>query len=247
MKVKIHFLTYIFILISFLSGYFEYIFLLLLIIFIHESGHYFFSKIVKIKNPYIIIYPFGGITILNEDLNIPLYKEFIALIGGVIFQLLFYYLIYYLYINNNVTYHVFYIIKRINCFLLCFNFLPIIPLDGGRLFNIILNTIFNYRLSNKISIVLSIISLIIYTLFNRTILTCILVIFLIKCIYFKINYLNIEYNKFLLERYINKYKFRKNKNIKNTNQFKRDYYHYINNVPESVILYKTFDRRHRMC
>ena len=69
MKVKIHTSTYIVLLFSFLSGYFEYMYLLLLTIFIHESGHYFFSSLVGFKYKEIIIYPFGGLTLYNEDLN----------------------------------------------------------------------------------------------------------------------------------------------------------------------------------
>ena len=59
MKVKIHESTYIFLLLAFLAGYFEYMYLFLLIIFVHESGHYFFSKIVHFKYAEIIIYPFA--------------------------------------------------------------------------------------------------------------------------------------------------------------------------------------------
>lgn len=234
-------------LMAFLSGYFEYIFILLLIIFIHESGHYFFSKAVNIKNPYIVIYPFGGVTVLNEDLNVPLFKEFFSLIGGIIFQLMFYYLIYYLYTNNHVTYHVYSIFKKMHYALLSFNLLPIIPLDGGKLLNIVFNVFFNYKLSCKLSIIVSILSVTALCIVSRTILTVILVLFLIKCIYFEIININIKYNMFLFERHSNKYKFNRKKNIKNIYEFKRDCYHYIDSVPESVILYKMFDRRHRIC
>ena len=107
MKVKIDNLTYIFLLVSFLSGYFEYIFLLLLIIFIHESGHYFFSKLVNFKYSEIIIYPFGGVTKYQEDLNINSNKELFVLIVGIIFHLFFCYLIKELFDYNYIKIHVF--------------------------------------------------------------------------------------------------------------------------------------------
>ena len=69
MNIKFHPLTYAFLLISFLSGYFEYIYLLLIVILVHEMGHCIFSMIINIKVKEIVIYPFGGITILNAPLN----------------------------------------------------------------------------------------------------------------------------------------------------------------------------------
>ena len=92
MKINIHITTYIFLLIAFFSGYFEYMYLLLLTIFIHESGHYFFATLVNFKYKEIIIYPFGGITLYNEDLNVNSNKELISLLGGIFFQLVFYFI-----------------------------------------------------------------------------------------------------------------------------------------------------------
>ena len=247
MKVNIHPLTYIFLLIAFLSGYFEYMYILLLIIFIHESGHYFFSKLVNIKNPIITIYPFGGITKLNEELNTPLYKEFISLIGGIIFQIIFYLIIFLLYKNNFVSMHVFEIVKRINYLLLTFNFMPILPLDGGKLLNILFHKLFNYLIAEKLSIIVSILFSIIFLLFNRTFLALFLFVFLIKCIYFEILNLRVKYNVFLFERYSNKHKFKKKRYINSIKQFKRDYYHLINNSTEDIILYEIFDRNKRIC
>ena len=90
MKINIDISTYIFLLLSFLSGYFEYMYIFLLIIFIHECGHAIFGLLVGFYHPIINIYPFGGLTIFNEELNTSIYKEFISLIGGIIFQILFF-------------------------------------------------------------------------------------------------------------------------------------------------------------
>ncbi len=238
MKVEINNLTYIFLLLSFLSGYFEYVFLLLLIIFIHESGHYIFSCIEGIKPSKIIIYPFGGNTLLETELNTKIYKEFISLIGGIIFQLLFYLLVIILFNNNLITFHVFNIIKKINILLVSFNFLPIIPLDGGRLLNLFLDYFFCYKLSFKISIIISTIFTIAFGIINKTLFAGILVLFLIKSIYLEIINIDTKYNVFLFERYKNKYKFNKTIYINKYTNFKRDKYHIINNVNEDVFLSK---------
>ena len=240
--IKIHNTTYIFLLLSFLSGYFEYMYLLLLIITIHEIGHATFAKIINFKFNEIIIYPFGGITKYNEDLNVSTNKELFVLIGGIYFQLLFLLLIFILHKYNIVTDHVYLLFKRINILLISFNFLPIIPLDGGKLLNIILDKIFPYKLSNNISIIISIIILIIFYIYNKTYISIILIIFLIKCLVIEINNIRYKYNKFILERYLNDYDFKKIKIINNINKLKRDNYHIINNTLEKRYLHNLFDR-----
>ena len=243
MKVNIDNSTYIFLLLSFLSGYFEYMYLFLLIIFIHESGHYFFSKIVGFKYSNINIFPFGGLTEYNEDLNTSTNKELLVLLGGITFQMLFFLLIIILYKNNYIDIHTYNIIKRINYLLISFNFMPIIPLDGGKLVNIILNKLFSYRLSNIITIIISIIFVLLFIIYNKTIYGILLFVFLIKCIYIEIDNLKYKFNKFILERYLNKYKFKHIRIVRNIYKFKRDYEHIINNEFESEYLHKLFDTK----
>lgn len=242
MKIEIHNITYITMLISFLSGYFQYIYILLLIIFIHEFGHFFISNLINIKANKIIIYPFGGLTIYDSDLNLNTNKELISLLGGITFQLLFYFLVVIIHNNNLMTDNVFNIIKRINIILISFNFLPILPLDGGRLLNILLDKIFPYRLSNKLTLIVSILFLGLFIMYKRTILSILLFVFLLKEIILEINNIDNKYMTFLFERYKNNYSFKKIKRINNLNKFKRDYYHIINGVTERKYLSKLFDR-----
>lgn len=219
-------------------------YLYLLIIFIHESGHYFFSIIVKSKCKEIRIYPFGGLTVYNEDLNISTNKELFILIGGIIFQLLFMLLCTILYKNGFIIQRVYNIILKINKLLISFNFMPILPLDGGKLLNIILDKIFNYKLANIISIIISVLFMLLFILKNKTYFGIILLLFLIKSIILEINSINIKYYKFLLERYQKNYNFKKIRIINNINNFKRDNYHIINNIFEKDYLNKLFDRKH---
>lgn len=229
-------------LISFLSGYFQYIYILLLIIFIHEFGHFFISNLINIKANKIIIYPFGGLTIYDSDLNLNTNKELVSLLGGITFQLLFYFLVVIIHNNNLMTHNVFNIIKRINIILISFNFLPILPLDGGRLLNILLDKIFPYKLSNKLTLIVSILFLGLFIMYKRTILSILLFVFLLKEIILEINNIDNKYMTFLFERYKNNYSFKKIKRINNLNKFKRDYYHIINGVTERKYLSKLFDR-----
>lgn len=241
MKININNSTYICLLLSFLAGYFEYVYLFLITILIHECGHMIFAKIIGFKFDKIILYPFGGITIYNEDLNVNSNKELFVLLGGIIFQLLFFILLVILYNNLYITEHTFKIIKKINIILVSFNFMPVIPLDGGKLTNIILDKLFSYRLSNIISIIISIFFICLFILKNKTIFGIILTLFLIKSIIIEITNLKYKYNKFLLERYINKYKFKKTIIVSNIYKMKRDRKHIINNTFEDDFLCKLFD------
>ena len=110
--------------------------------------------------------------------------------------------------------------------------MPVIPLDGGKLTNIILDKLFSYRLSNIISIIISIFFICLFILKNKTIFGIILTLFLIKSIIIEITNLKYKYNKFLLERYINKYNFKKTIIVSSMYKMKRDRKHIINNTFE---------------
>lgn len=242
MKLIIDNSTYIFLLLSFLSGYFEYIYLLLITIFVHELGHLIFGLLINIKSTSITIYPFGGLTTYSEELNITTNKELIVLLGGIIFQLLFIFLITLMNQNNLIEASTYNKLININKLLISFNFMPILPLDGGKLINILLDKIFCYKLSFKITIIISIITSIIFLFKFKTILSIILFIFLMKSLIEEVKEINIKYNKFLLERYINNYNFNKTIIINNINNFKRDKLHIINNIYEKEYLKLIFDR-----
>ncbi len=162
MKIEIHNTTYIFLLLSFLSGYFEYMYILLFIILVHETGHYFIAILNNVKISKLIIYPFGGITHFDSDLNISIKKELQILLGGIIFQVIFFFLINEMYKNSLITKHVFDLFKKINYILISFNFLPIIPLDGGKLLNITLDRFISYKKSIYVTIIISIIFVMIF-------------------------------------------------------------------------------------
>ena len=148
-------------------------------------------------------------------LNINVYKEFIILIMGPIFQNIAY-LILNLILDNNL-------VLRYHIGILIFNLLPIYPLDGGKLLNLLFTNIIPYKLSYKITIIISYLMTIIILFLNRQlsinmIITYIFLIFLIKK---EDNKLKNIYNKFLLERYLYNYNYSKNKIIKKENNFYR--------------------------
>ena len=182
---------------------------------------------LKQKVKEINIYMFGGVTILNEDLNLPIYKEVLFLVMGPLSQILFVLLIKLLYTIGYVNALTFDKIIIINKFLLTFNLLPILPLDGGKLVNNILDYFIPYKLSHKITIIISLLFIPFIFIINNKLLGIVLIIFLLYKIYLEINNNKHKLNKLLLERKLKLYKFKKLKRINTFEEVKRNENFYI--------------------
>ena len=178
----------------------------------------------------IAIYPFGGCTKFDEKINRPMKEELLILLNGPFFQILLFIIIFLLQKEGLITFRNYTIFKHYHYTLLFFNFLPIYPLDGGRILNIMINYILPYKKGNKLVIIIStfiiLIMLFLYKNLNFTLMGILLLFELI--IYFKRQ--NFLYNRMLLERYMFPFKFNKLKIIKNKNSMYKDKRH--------IILYK---------
>lgn len=220
-KIKIHILFYLLLFICVLTGDFKECIIFTSFILVHELGHVTSAIILKWNIEKIVILPFGAITIFNEKINKPLKEELLIAIFGVIYQTIFYFLLTLLNIKEEIF--------VIHYFILIFNLLPIYPLDGFKIFNIIFNYLFSFKLSHIISLIISLIFLIIslIVLKENLILFLILILYIIKNIeeIYKHKYI---FNKFLLERYLYNFNFKKIKLINNIKKMRRDKYHYIN-------------------
>ena len=205
--------TYIFVLLSLLSGYFEYVILVYMFIIIHELGHLIAASFMHFKIDKIYIYPLGGITKYNEIINVNIYKELFVLVCGPLVQIFFCLILKKLYLLNLININKYLMIKQINYFLLSFNLLPISLLDGGRLINIIFDFIFPYKKSYYYTLVISIIIIVstVYVKHNLLIILCL--IFLIKNNIIEFKKFKYRYNKFLLERLIYNLNIRKSSKV----------------------------------
>ena len=240
-KIYIHplFIMTLFIFVS--IGYFRFLIYFMLLILIHELGHIIVSLLFKWNIDKIIILPFGGLTKYNEMINRPLIEEFLIAISGIIFQFLFY-----LSVKDFIDYEYF---SFINYFIILFNLIPIYPLDGSKILNIFFNIITSFKNSLSLTIIISYIFIIIFSLlfFNINKIIAFVLIFLML----EVNKLYKErkelFNKFLLERYLNEFKFKKKKTINNVDKMKKDYRHlfYIDGkyLTENYFLKKMFDIR----
>lgn len=244
-KIKLHPFFYISLLFIVLTGQFKNFILFMSIILFHEIGHILIGFLLKWKIEQIIILPFGCITVFNECINKRLIEEFVVCIAGPIFQI-----IYYLIMSN------FFDITNIHNKLLFFNLLPIIPLDGSKIFNLIINKIFSFYYSQIITVVVSFL-LIFLGMYIVLINNWNLILFLSFSLMFiktlrELKNINYIFNKFLLERYIRPLNIKKIKNIKGLNLKKmyRNYRHIFitknKSYTEREIIRKKFDLQEKI-
>ena len=222
-----------------LMGYFKFLLYFMLLILVHELGHIMVSTFLKWNIDKVIILPLGAFTEFNEPLNRPLIEEFLIAISGVVFQFIFFLLV-----KNIIDYKYF---NFINYFIIIFNLLPIYPLDGSKILNVILNVFTSYNSSMIITCIISYISIFLTAiLFFKINKIIILVLFLLFIDVYKLdNQRRMLFNKFLLERYLNNYNFKHEKIIKNPKNMKREYRHIFNidgkYITEKKFLNKMFD------
>ena len=238
-KIYFHPLFLLTLLIFILIGRFKFIFYFMMLIVVHELGHILMSLLFKWNIDKIIVLPFGGLTKYNIIINKPLKEEFFVSISGILTQIIFYKVIH-IYIDYKYF-------KFIHYFIIMFNLVPIYPLDGSKILNVMFNKITSYKNSILITIIISYLTIIGLSLllFNINKILFMILIFL----FFQVNKLYEErdllFNKFLFERYINDFKFRKEKIINSANKMKKDYRHlfYIDNkyITENIFLKKRFD------
>ena len=181
----------------------------------------------KWKLDKIMIYPFGGCVFFDSKINRSLKEELFILLMGPFTQVILYLIVTILFRNNIVSFRNYEIFRNYHYILLIFNLLPIYPLDGGRLVNIIFNYIFPYRKGNILVIYLSyifvLLTIIYVNNFNYLFMGLVLII---EIYLYYIKQDNI-YNKFLLERYLYNYKFKRLKIINNINNMYRERRHII--------------------
>ena len=188
----------------------------------------------------VILLPFGALTIFNEDLNRRMFEEFLIVIMGPLFQIIFTCLFYFFTNSNDVLYYSFSI--------LIFNLLPIFPLDGSKILNLFFNKFTSFKRSHTLIIIISILLMLFLFIssdFNLILFLILTFLFFKVCEEIK-NHESL-FNRFLLERFLKDYRFKKIKKINSLNmdEMKRDYNHLfydgVRYISERENLRKRFD------
>lgn len=214
-----------------LGGYYLNLIVFTSLILVHEIGHYLMAKINNLEVVKIIIYPYGGITKINSLVNEDINKEILVATAGIIFQYLFYLTISLLYYKGIIRTYTYDLYALYNNQMIFFNLLPIYPLDGAKVINLLLQKYLYYNLSNILTILISLSILIILITLNiyeynysNIMIYMILISYLYK-FYKRRKYL---YNKFLLERYLYSIRYPKIKIINNIYKMYKNKSHLIN-------------------
>ena len=233
---KIHALFYIIGFVCFLTGNFKHFIIFSSIIIVHELGHIIGAFIFKWKIDKVILLPFGGITIFNENIDKPLYQEFIIAILGPIFQLTFYFI----YKDNEIF-------NYYNLVILLFNLLPIHPLDGSKICNILLNEFISFKRSHILTIIISfIVFSVVLFFFKYNLLLLLIFLFILIELVKEINKHKYYFNRFLLERYLYQNNYKKKKTIDEIKKMKKQTKHIFKirkkYYTEKEIIQKLFDK-----
>ena len=212
---KIHPLFYLVAFVCFITANFKNFIIFSAIIIVHELGHILGAIIFKWKIDKIILLPFGGITIFQEDIDKSLKEEFIIAILGPLLQLTFYFL----YRNNQIF-------NYYNLIILLFNLLPIYPLDGSKIVNILFNKFISFKKSHIVTIIISLLTLVIIILSIRyNILLYFILLFIVLEVFKEITKHNYYFNRFLLEKYLYNYNYKNKKIINNIKKMKKQTNH----------------------
>lgn len=214
-----------------LCGYYINLIVFTTLIIVHEFGHYITARLLSFKVDKIVIYPFGGITKINDMINKDINSELLVATSGVIYQFLFFLIICYLNNKGIIRNYTLDIYRDYNSQIIFFNLLPIYPLDGSKIFNLLLSKYIGFNLANYITIVISFITIIVFVISNsyeNNYSILIIIGILLKNIYRF--YYNIEYiyNRFILERYLFKFNYKKKVIIKNKDKMYKNRVHIFN-------------------
>jgi len=215
-------------LLSLISGLFSDSIIYVGIIFIHEMGHFLCAKLFKWNVDKIYFYLYGGYTKFNDQINRPLYQELLIMLSGPVVQTVFFFLLKDVipikYASSFIKY---------NYSILLFNLLPIYPLDGGKLINIICSYFFSYKRSLTISLYVSYLFIwfvAIVSIFNKTSITLsLLMVIMVVVIKLKEEFDKRPYyiNKFFLERFLYPTTYKKVITISKLDEMHRDKKHLV--------------------
>lgn len=245
---KINTFTYLFFLLSILSGYYKNILTIYFILIIHELGHYIIMKLYKINVYSITIYPYGGMIKSNILINTNSIKLLLISLGGIIFQILFMIILFLLYNLNVININIYKLFIENNIYIILFNLLPIYPLDGFKILSSILELLFSYKKSIRIIFIINIINIILffYYLYINKITNYLIIIFLLINLINYIKELKHIINKFYLERYLYDIKYNGLISINNLNQMYKNKYNYINGIKEKDYLSYKFAKNNEI-
>lgn len=155
--IHIHPLLLVFMIISFLTGTFVEMFIILMIVLLHELGHYMAASYFNWRIKQVMLWVFGGVMDTDEQGSRPVKEEFLVTIAGPIQHLIIYVLMFLASFFSLLPSSIIDTILFYNTTILVFNLLPIWPLDGGKLLFFLLSQRYSFQRAYHTALVFSII------------------------------------------------------------------------------------------
>lgn len=172
-KISIHPFTFVYLLLAFFLGMFdEYIIVLMIVVF-HELCHLLMAYYFTFDIVEVTILPFGAYVYISDFYYQSIWKEICVVFAGPCSHIIIHLFGYYFLHGDMQVY-----ILTYNAMIFGFNLVPIYPLDGNRLIGLIMQSVADLQKSFYIQLTISIVCLIVLTIFYLRISTAIIIIYL---------------------------------------------------------------------
>ncbi|WP_027409454.1 M50 family metallopeptidase [Anoxybacteroides tepidamans] len=155
MKIHIHPLLWLMSGVAVVTAHFQQLFLLFFIVLVHELGHAAMALFFSWRIKQILLLPFGGVAEVEEHGNRPFHEELLVTLAGPIQHVWLLGAAFILWKYHWLSFDVWQMFVHYNIALFAINFLPIWPLDGGKLLFLVLTRYFPFSKAHERMIVCS--------------------------------------------------------------------------------------------
>lgn len=197
----------------------------------------FKRKIVSIN-----FLPVGGLIKVDAPISSDIFEDLLIAVGGIGMQVIFGLLIQFLYKLNIIEYNIYNLFRVYNILIISFNLIPISPLDGSKIVNLLIELIIPYKKVFTASLIISLLMLIFILISRFNIIRDNTLVFIFLTYMILEKYKNRKYfiNRFYLERALNNFYFKKVNYIKNESYMYKNRLHFIKGIDERSYLIRKF-------
>ncbi|QDP40741.1 M50 family metallopeptidase [Radiobacillus deserti] len=155
--IRIHPILWLFAITAIVTGTFMELTIIFSIVVIHELGHYLAAKSYHWRIRKISLWVFGGVMETEEHGSRPIEQELWVTVAGPLQHIWIYGVIWLMTYLGWWSSSIVEMALQYNTSILLFNLLPIWPLDGGKVLQLLSSTLKPYRTAQSITIVCSVI------------------------------------------------------------------------------------------
>ena len=172
--IKIHWLTYIYLIASIVTGQFYLYSLCLCIMLIHEFSHTIMAYLLGFDIKGITLLPFGAYLTLKNLFRHSIIEEICVALAGPGIHLFIHILINMIFEGELRNY-----LSAFNSFVFYFNLIPVYPMDGYRIVSLILQSIIDLKKSLYFSLKISVLCFVLLSIFYIELSTYVIIFYLL--------------------------------------------------------------------